>query len=129
MKFHPEPNVERIRKGQRGRFLSRNQKVRTLLMWIAIFVGVFLVLRAFGGEWPESVKRRSCEETTYWRLGECTNTYIVIDCEGNVWSLVTAGEEKNSAVIKEDLLWTADDLREALPDKKPKPKKKEWWEK
>lgn len=76
---------------------------------ISIIIGI-IVSTSNGADIPESVKRKACNgKYSCWQLNN-ENTYIVADCEGNIWWLRTYNTSDNAAIIKEEILYNAKDI-------------------
>jgi hypothetical protein len=76
---------------------------------ISIIIGI-IVSTSNGADKPDSVKRKACDgKQTVWQLNN-ENTYIVADCEGNIWWLKTYDTSKTASIIQEQLLYNAKDI-------------------
>lgn len=132
MKLRDKPDPGRYKKS-----LPMPSSVKTLLVWAGIILLTVLVIRACaddGDGFPKSIYKYSCKSSPVWRLGGCNHVYSVVDCEGNIWWLLTSGSEETASVIKEQILFTAKNVMEAAKimqdtiDEHKIPAKKGWWE-
>ena len=78
-----------------------------------ILMLLFLCTSCFSTEWPTSILTKACKDVPCWRIGNY-DTFIVIDCSGNLWWFKTSGSNKTSSIIEEQLLYTAKDIIDAV---------------
>ena len=110
-----ESNTERCKEGRKQRMGPKWWPFGTFMTWVIIIGGVILLVNVTScsaAEHPESVKRRGCGDLNTWQLNNsCNHIYIIVDCEGNIWFLQTHNGDIDAAVIREKILYTAEDLR------------------
>ena len=108
-------------------------KLAITIFFLMLICSLLIAPHAFGREpkhdgWPDSVERRACKDKSMWKLGYgCSESYVVMDCEGNVWSLATACDKNDCSILHETLLYKGKSVKKVIIKDTPKAKK-DWYE-